>query len=115
MGISCSAVRRRLSCHGQEPDAPWEGALGEELRRRFATVSRADAALKFLGPVVERAKVKIVSLRDALWWLSFALKWQGVSLRVPARVRSPKDAPPNVLGQRALNEHFSAASVFNVG
>ena len=97
---------KAFSVPWSELDAPWEKALGEELRRRFASVPRADTALEFLRPVVERAVVPIVSLRDALWWLSFVLKWQGVTLRIPARVGSPAGRPPDVLSQLALTEHF---------
>ena len=44
----------------------------------------AQGIKRYLAPVIAASPVPICSLFDYFWWLNFALKWQEVSLRLPA-------------------------------
>lgn len=86
--------------------SPWRDGFERELRDRLASAHRVDAVLDWLGPQIERAPVPIETLLDLLWWLNFSLKWQSVSLRVPAQLDHDPERGRTALGQLALSEHF---------
>ena len=51
---------------------------------RLGSVRGAYRVYRYLEPVFAAATVPIRTLFDAMWWLNFSLKWQDVTLRLPA-------------------------------
>jgi hypothetical protein len=62
----------------------YEAVLPEVLFESLRNVRAADRVMRYLGPVIDQAPVRIVTLFDCLWWLNFSLKWQHVTLRLAA-------------------------------
>lgn len=54
------------------------------IAERLGSVRSAYRVNRFLEPVFAAAPVPIRTLFDAMWWLNFSLKWQDVTLRLPA-------------------------------
>jgi hypothetical protein len=73
-----SYVRRGLA------DVDYADILPLVLFERLRSVPGAIRVKKYLQPVANAAPVPIRSLFDYLWWMNFALKWQEVTLRLPA-------------------------------
>lgn len=68
----------------------------EKLRSR----DNAERVMRYLEPQVSSAPVPIETAFDYLWWCNFSLKWQQVSLRIPAFRRG------HVSGLRDRLRHF---------
>ncbi|MDP8973425.1 MAG: hypothetical protein M3N45_09685, partial [Actinomycetota bacterium] len=54
------------------------------IAERLGSVRSAYRVYRYLEPVLAAAPVPIRTLFDAMWWLNFSLKWQDVTLRLPA-------------------------------
>ena len=64
--------------------APYQDVLPFVLHDRLGSWRSARRVQRFLAPVIAAAPVRIVTLFDYFWWLNFSLKWQEVTLRLPA-------------------------------
>lgn len=73
-----SYVRRGLA------GAPWRDILPFVIRERLGSWRPVRQVQRLLDPVIASAPVRIRTLFDYFWWLNFSLKWQEVSLRLPA-------------------------------
>jgi hypothetical protein len=76
--LLASYVRRGLG------GSPYEDLLPFVLHERLGSWRSARRVQRFLAPVIAAAPVPIVTLFDYFWWLNFSLKWQEVTLRLPA-------------------------------
>src|SRR6478609_704291 len=73
-----SYVRRGLA------GAPWRDILPFVIKERLGSLRPVRQVQRMLEPVISSAPVRIRTLFDYFWWLNFSLKWQEVSLRLPA-------------------------------
>jgi len=64
--------------------APYQDVLPFVLHDRLGSWRSARRVQRFLAPVIAAAPVRIATLFDYFWWLNFSLKWQEVTLRLPA-------------------------------
>ncbi|MHA2098813.1 MAG: hypothetical protein ACW99A_09005 [Candidatus Kariarchaeaceae archaeon] len=54
------------------------------MTQRLDKISEVKPTIEYLQPQVDAAPVKIKTFFDFMWWLNFSLKWQQVTLRLPA-------------------------------
>jgi hypothetical protein len=62
----------------------WRDILPLVAFERLGSIRAANRVGRFLQPVIDAAPVPIRTLFDYFWWTNFALKWQEVTLRLPA-------------------------------
>ena len=62
----------------------YERVLPALMTRKLGRETRARFLLDYLRPQIAAAPVPIRTAFDYIWWLNFSLKWQMVSLRLPA-------------------------------
>jgi hypothetical protein len=83
------------------------------LLERLRSVRGAFRVGRFLEPVFAAAPVPIRTLFDCLWWLNFCLKWQEVTLRLPAVRGEQARAVYDSLRHFYRDERFQAWALAN--
>lgn len=63
---------------------PYQSTLAGAVYDQLQDVGKADKVAEYLDPQFKNAPIAINTLFDALWWVSFSMKWQHVTLRLPA-------------------------------
>lgn len=63
---------------------PWRHVVPSYIASKLGKEKRVNRVMQFLQPQIEAAPVPIETAFDYIWWCNFSLKWQQVSLRVPA-------------------------------
>ena len=82
---------------------PWADVFPFAVDRAFGELGVGGRVLDWLAPQLARCPRELRTLFDLFWWLNFSLKWQVVSLRIPASVGRPA-----VKRVRARTAHFFA-------
>jgi hypothetical protein len=78
---------------------PYEDALPQVLEESLESEQKAEKVMDYLGNQFAAAPIEIESLFDALWWINYSMKWQHVTLRLPAFSNNPR-------GVHESLEHF---------
>ena len=63
---------------------PWRHVVPSYIASKLHKENRVERVMRFLEPQIAGAPVPIETAFDYIWWCNFSLKWQQVSLRVPA-------------------------------
>lgn len=71
---------------------PYGATLAGAVYDQLQDAGKADKVVDYLDPQMKNAPIEIKTLFDALWWISFSMKWQHVTLRLPAFSDNAKQA-----------------------
>jgi hypothetical protein len=63
---------------------PYQDALPQVLEQSLGSEQEAEQVMGYLAGQFGAAPLELTSLFDALWWINYSMKWQHVTLRLPA-------------------------------
>lgn len=63
---------------------PYEDTLPRVIEESLGSEQKAGVVIDYLTEQFGAAPIEISSLFDALWWINYSMKWQHVTLRLPA-------------------------------
>lgn len=78
---------------------PYQDALPRVLEESLGNEQKAAKVMDYLANQFDAAPIEVDSLFDALWWINYSMKWQHVTLRLPAFSDNARDVHQSM-------EHF---------
>jgi hypothetical protein len=63
---------------------PYEDMLPRVLEEHLGSEQKAGVVMDYVANQFEAAPIQVKSLFDSLWWINYSMKWQHVTLRLPA-------------------------------